>query len=310
LAPGAWCTADGVPRVCQDCFVNKCPRNAAAETCPTCSSRQPVAGAPISLATGNTFIVQTDVSIPGLSGGLTLARTWNSRWPSSQSGFKYGMFGPNWRSTFEERVFVGGDSTLKYARADGSFWSFGFTNYITQSGTIVGSAYSVVAPANSIATLTTGTPNWTVTFENGEKRLFNSTSGSLVSIVDRNGNTTQLAYDSANRVVTVTDPAGRHVYFAYADNSSYWVTAVTSDVGISLSYSYDNQGRLARVTRPDQTWVSFEYDSNSLITAVKDSDGKILESHTYDTLGRGLFSSRAEGVDAVTVSYPKPAPPN
>ncbi len=301
-----------------ECQMNRCPKNAASETCPTCGSRNPNAGggsdgggsSPISLATGNTFIEQSDVRLPGLAGGLVLSRTWNSKWPASQSGFKNGLFGTNWRSTFEERVFLGSDGTMKYARSDGSFWSFGFSNYVTQSGTVVGSVFTVVAPANLNATLTIVNPSWTITFQNGENRLFSAATGSLTSIVDRNGNTTQLTYDSGNRLVTVTDAAGRHLYFSYPDGSSYQVTGVSSDVGISLSYSYDSQGRLTRVTKSDQTFVTFDYDANSLITAVRDSDGKVLESHTYDTLGRGLSSSRANGVDAVTVSYPKPAPPN
>lgn len=33
-------------------------------------------------------------------------------------------------------------------------------------------------------------------------------------------------------------------------------------------------------------------------------DGKLLEGHTYDPQGRGLTSTRANGVDSVTVSYP------
>ena len=53
---------------------NQCPPDAAAdETCPTCAkirAAKPDAGAPISLASGNTYIQQTDVRIPGLGGGL------------------------------------------------------------------------------------------------------------------------------------------------------------------------------------------------------------------------------------------------
>jgi len=127
----------------------------------------------------------------------------------------------------------------------------------------------------------------------------------LLSIIDRNGNTTQLTYDNSNRLVTVTDPAGRHLYFSYVSPSSSLVTSVTSDVGITMAYSYDTQGRLIQATKPDTTTVSFTYDAQSRITAVKDSDGKVLESHTYDTLGRGLSSSRANGVGSVTVSYPQ-----
>ncbi len=253
------------------------------------------AGAPISLATGNTYIEETDVRVPGLSNGLTLARRWNSQWPSTQTAFQVGLFGPNWRSTYEERVFVGDDHYIKYARSDGSFWSF---------GTIGTGLWGPAAPANVAVTLAqSGNQNWTMTFQNGEQRVFSITSGSLVAIIDRNGNTTQLSYDALNRLTTVTDPASRHLYFSYPSDTSYLIASVTSDVGLSLSYAYDSQGRLTTVTRPDQTTISFTYDSNSMVTAVKDSNGKILESHTYDSSGRGLTSSRANGVEAVTISY-------
>jgi YD repeat-containing protein len=104
-------------------------------------------------------------------------------------------------------------------------------------------------------------------------------------------------------LTTVTDPASRHLTFTYVGSSSL-VSGVSADVGISLSYVYDNQGRLIRITKPDNTTVSFQYDVNFNITAVLDNDGKILESHTYDSAHRGLTSSRANGVEGVTVSYP------
>jgi YD repeat-containing protein len=265
------------------------PRLASQETRCNCDK----AGHPISLADGDTYIKETDLRIPGLSGGLSLVRTWNSIWPSTQTASQVGLFGPNWRSNFEERVFVGTDNYVKYARGDGSFWSFG----------ISGSSWSVAAPANVSATLTPGTTYWTLTFQNGEQRLFDNTSGNLIDIIDRNGNTTQLTYDSVDRLVTVTDPVSRHLYFTYASGSSYLVTGVSSDTGPSLSYSYDSYGRLSVVTEPDSSTLTFNYDSNSLISSVVDSESKVLESHTYDSSGRGLTSSRAGGVDAVTISY-------
>jgi YD repeat-containing protein len=273
--------------VCQPPAANK-------ETCPTCGTPvTPTAGGPISLATGNTYIKERDLSIPGLSGGLTLVRIWNSIWPSTQMASQVGLFGPNWRSNFEERVFVGTDNYVKYARGDGSFWSFG----------INGSSWSLAAPANVSATLTPGASYWTLTFQNGEQRLFDNTSGNLIDIIDRNGNTTQLSYDSVDRLVTVTDPVSRHLYFTYASGSSYLVTGVSSDTGPSLSYSYDSYGRLSVVTKPDSSTLTFNYDSNSFISSVVDSESKIFESHTYDSSGRGLTSSRAGGVDAVTITY-------
>lgn len=246
--------------------------------------------------TGNTYISQNDLTIPGIGGGLKLMRSWNSLWPTSQLAFSAGLFGNNWRSNYEERVFLGNDGTMKYSRSDGSFWSF----LLYGSPAI----YHVIAPANRQATMTEqGTTSWTITFQNGEQRLFNYNSGWLTNISDRNGNQTFLAYDSLSRLTSVTDPASRHLYFSYTSPSSYLISAVTSDVGLSLSYVYDSQSRLATVAKPDQTTISFTYDSNSFITAVKDQMGKILESHTYDSTGRGLTSSKANGVEFVTVSY-------
>lgn len=267
--------------------------------CLPCLAPAATGGAPINLATGNTYFQQRDLRIPGISGGLTLVRTWNSKWPSSQSAVQVGLFGPNWRSTYEEQVFVGSDHYVKYSRGDGGFWSFG-----SSGGP---GSWSLAAPQNVSVTLTapnTSTPYWLMTFQNGEQRRFDSTSGMLTAIIDRNGNTTTLAYDSANRLVTVTDAASRHLTFTYPSTSSHLVTGVSSDAGISLSYTYDGQSRLSQVTNPDLTTLSFTYNSQSLITAVTDSSGKILESHTYDSRGRGLTSSRAAGVEAVTITYP------
>jgi len=212
------------------------------------------------------------------------------------------MFGPNWRSTYEERVFLGSDNYMKYSRGDGSFWSFAYVG---------GSAgFTVVAPAHggsgATISMAQAPTTWTITFQDGEQRIFNNASGSLTSITDRNGNTTQVTYDGLNRLVTVTDPASRHLTFTYQSPTSRLVTGVSSDVGITLSYAYDGQNRLSQVTKQDGTTLTFEYDSNSLITAVKDPDGKVLESHTYGSNSRGVTSSRALRVEAVTISYPNP----
>jgi YD repeat-containing protein len=264
--------------------------------CPTCNSgpNQNANGKPINLTSGNTYVQQMDVKLPGLGNSLTLKRTWNSIWPSMISAYRSGMFGANWRSTYEERVFQSG-SYMVYLQGDGATWLFSSTG---------GTSWKAIAPANIVATLSQGTTYWTLTFQNGEQRQFSVASGSLTSIVDRNGNTTSLSYDGLNRLVTVADPGGRHLYFTYASSSSYLVTGVTSDVTLTLSYAYDTSGRLTQVTKPDSTTNTFQYNANSLITSVLDNEGVVLESHTYDSLGRGLTSSRASGVESISITYP------
>ncbi|MDE3109160.1 MAG: hypothetical protein KGL02_04390, partial [Acidobacteriota bacterium] len=63
----------------------------------------------MNLSTGNTYIIESDLHLPGLGGGLSLVRTWNSIWPATENAYQIGMFGPNWRSTYEERVYLGSD---------------------------------------------------------------------------------------------------------------------------------------------------------------------------------------------------------
>jgi YD repeat-containing protein len=204
------------------------------------------------------------------------------------------MFGSGWRSTYEERVFLN-NTYMVYLQGDGTTWLF------TNTG---GTSWKVISPGNVVATLSQGSTSWTMTFQNGEQKVFSVASGSLTSIIDRNGNTTNLSYDGLNRLTTVADPVGRHLYFTYASGSSFLVTGVTSDVSLSLSYAYDTQGRLNQVTKPDLTINTFQYDSSSRITTVLDNEGKVLESHTYDALNRGLTGSRAGGVESVTITYP------
>jgi hypothetical protein len=284
-------------------------------------------GSPINLANGNTYIQETDVRLPGLGGGLTLTRTWNSTWVTG--GPSSGIFG-GWLSTYDESVYVGYDGTMKYTRSDGSVWSFApFGNPLV---------YHLIAPGNTqAATLTEqGITSWTVTFENGEKRVFNNNNniilnggGPLSAIIDRNGNTTQLTYQAVqngiattNYLTTVTDPAGRHLYFTYGspDFSFPFVTNVTSDsgTGINITYTYDpcnllgcdliygDSLLLAQATQSDNTYVTFAYDSFLRITSVNDTSGKVLEAHTYGSgaCNAGLSSSRANGVDALTIAFP------
>jgi len=296
-----WLGPSGIPfDYIVGCWQSSCP---VSSWCPTCGKGQAAGGNPINLSNGNTYVQQNDVRIPGLGGGLILDRTWNSIWPSSVGGIQVGLFGTNWRSTCEETITAGSGVYVNYMlywKADGGFWVFGPGN---------GTTWPLASPtsANASLTLTNNGTQWTLTFQNGAKRNFTYATGLLSSISDSNGNTTQLSYDSGGtRLITVTDAASRHLNFTYGSSySSRLITGVSSDVGLTLSYSYDSQGRLIQFTKPDLTTVSFTYNAQSLITTVTDSNGKTLESHTYDSNGRGLTSSRANGVDAVTISYPQ-----
>ena len=260
-----------------------------------------VAGEPINLTNGNVWITQQDYSLPGLGGGLSISRTWNSLWRGNDSSIaNAGMFGDSWRSTYEEHLQVIDSNNVKYYRANGDGWYLGW-NSSSQN-------YQVLIPQDQHATLTynASTSIYTLILADGTKRIFNA-GGYLASLVDRNGNTATVAYDGSNRITTVTDAASRVITFSYNDPANpNQATSVADSVGTIASYTYDSSSRLTKVTFADSSFNTFTYDSNgnSLITSVLDSQGKVLESHTYDSSRRGLTSSRANGVDSVTVSYP------
>jgi hypothetical protein len=70
------------------------------------------------------------------------------------------------------------------------------------------------------------------------------------------------------------------------------------------TYTYDSSSRLTKLSYPDGSALNFtNHPYSSMILSVTDSQGKLLESHTYDAQDRGLTSSRAYGVDSVSLSY-------
>ncbi len=254
----------------------------------------PVGGSPIAMAGGDTFIKDTDITIPGLGGGLQLQRTWNS---ILQTGGLGGMFGSNWISTYEETLGVGPYGYVQYVRSDGSIIPYALDPTLFLIPFIGVQVVEPPPPPQS--------DTYALLLPDGSTRVFSVISHQLLSISDRNGNTTNLTYDNSNRLVTVTSPGSQHIYFNYQNNSPYLVSSVSTDFGATLSYSYDSQRRLSQVTKPDLTTITYVYNALSQITQVIDSNGKILESHTYDSTGRGLTSSQANGVNAMTVSYPQ-----
>jgi YD repeat-containing protein len=263
----------------------------------TCKQCQQQAGKPINITNGNVWIDQRDYSVPGLGGGLNLARTWNSLWSRSNPPVLAGMFGLGWQSTYEEQLHVVDGQTLQYWRADGSGWTFTYNSSL--------GSYSVASPPDERAQIVSNpSGGFTLTLSDGTQRSFN-TQNLLSAITDRNGNQTTIAYDSYNRISSVTSAGGSALTFNYGNaNGFLQVSSVQDSVGVIATYNYDGAARLTQVTYADGSTLNFTYDPNSsMILSVTDGQGKLLESHTYDGQNRGLTSSRAYGVDSVSLTY-------
>jgi YD repeat-containing protein len=254
-------------------------------------------GNPVNISNGNVWIRQRDFSVPGLGGGLDLTRTWNSLRDLAGPPDSPGMFGLGWQSTYEEQLLLVDSQTLQYWRSDGGAWTFTYNSTLN--------SYSLASPPDVRAQLVQNpaTGTFTITLADGTQRLFNA-QNQLAAIIDRNGNQTTLAYDSSYRLASVTSPGGSTLTFSYNDpNNLMQATSAQDAVGTVATYSYDSVSRLTNVTYPDGSALNFTFDANLNIATVTDNQGKLIESHTYDAQGRGLTSTRAYGVDSVSLTY-------
>jgi hypothetical protein len=199
-------------------------------------------GQPINTTNGNVFLSASDVYYPGLAGGVRLERTWNSLFGTT-ADFQFGWLARGWMSTYDELLSFASAGKARFYRPDGSSVLFTY-NSATQS-------YDLSAPLNADLTLSynQSAAEYTITERNGFKHVFDY-DGFPLRYVDLNGNTTTLTYQNG-LLASITDPAGRHLYFDYTDPNNSVVTNVSSDAGQSWSYEHDVDGNLTKAIFPD-----------------------------------------------------------
>ena len=278
-----------------------------ANTCPTAVQLDP-----INTSTGNKF--QQDTDYVG-SAWLIFRRFYNSH-----NTIKQANLGVQWRHSFDRSLELlkstasGGGTWLVLYRPDGSREQFQKVNGAWTSD--LGIIDTVVEQDDAA-----GNPaGYTIFMASGQEFEQYSPGGQLLSITDRNGQTSTLVYSTASTpatiapkpglLLTVTDPRGRSLNFNY--DSSARVSTVNLPEGSSLGYTYDASGNLAAVTFPDSSVRQFVYNEASLtsntnlpnaLTGVIDEKSVRYENTGYDTSGRAISSSFAGGAAAATVTY-------
>ena len=93
--------------------------------------------------------------------------------------------------------------------------------------------------------------------------------GRLYQIADANGNTQTVTYDSAKKITSVTDGAGRVYTFQYSSNR---ISRISDPAGRNTQFLYDITGRLVLISNPDggSTTISYE-GSGSMISQMQNS---------------------------------------
>jgi RHS repeat-associated protein len=243
-------------------------------------------GSPINLTNGNMYLQQSDYQLPGVGYAIQVTRTYNS---DSQ---RVGLFGRGWSSAYDESIGAYDSNLVRFNQSDGRAIYFGRpTGSSDVFAPLVGDFY---------AQLTQGGNGFTLTLKDGSVQQFNS-AGKLLSLTDRNGNTTAFTYGGNGFLSSVTDPFGRTL--TLTTNGSGQVTSISDSMGTVTAYTYGGGNELLSVTYADNSAFQFSYDGNYRLTTATDALGNIVESHTYDGQGRALTSEKQSGVDHYSLSY-------
>jgi RHS repeat-associated protein len=268
-------------------------------------------GDPINAGTGNVYREDQDFSA---GRWLKFERFYNSD-PNATTT----TMGLRWRHTYASSLdYVAGSTsgtgTVTVTREDGRVAS-----YSLSSGTWAGE--SDIPDALTEQTDSNGNPTgWTLLrVDTRSTEQFNAT-GQLTSIQDPEGFLTTLNYSTASTpssvapgpgyLVSVVDPQGRSIQFAYNNGGS--ITQVIAPDGSAYGYAYDAHNELQTVSYPDgKTWT-YLYDESpnnggdaalGLLTGILDESGNRYFSYSYNASSQGINNQMAGGVESYAITY-------
>jgi YD repeat-containing protein len=241
-------------------------------------ANQCMAADPVSTSTGNFSLARADLRTPALGEDLDFVRAYNATATVS------GTLGYRWMHNWEIGLAIesGGSVTVRYP--DGSSNRF---KYVSGSYEAEDDVHDTLTKSGSEYTLTTSVQM---------RYKFNS-SGQLTSTLDRNGNTTTVAY-SAGKLSSVTAPDGRQLQFTYSGALLTRVEAPLKGVEERVvEFEYDTGGTMNLLSAVTDTlghrW-EYTYDEERLVSE-SDPRSHNVFTNEYDTANRVETQTDAEG---------------
>src|SRR5207249_4284815 len=185
---------------------------------------------PVNTGTGNYYYQGTDFIIPGRGFALGFRRSYNTLDNYS------GPLGANWTHTYN--VFLAenstGDIAIKWDDGHGETFTLNGSTYIPRPG--VFSALSKSADGTFLLN------------QKNQTRYTFSSTGKLVGIQDKNGNTIACLYDGVGNLSQISDTVGRNLIFSY--DASNHIAQITDPIGRTVSFQYDATNNLVKATDP------------------------------------------------------------
>lgn len=239
---------------------------------------------PINIATGNKYLNEIDYR-GTQDGTLKVRRYYNSfedllYIPAQTSN------GFNWRSEYDRYLSIELGITPPQViahRQDGKSFFFKQDNG------------HWVADSDVTGALTQSGSEWIYEAENNVTENYSS-NGFLQSINYLNGNTETIAYDTEERLVSVTDNFGRSLVYTYDGNNR--IQTITDPDSEVITYEYNSIANLSKVTYQDSETREYLYEEpnfNRAITKIIDENSNDFAVYQYDSQGRAISSEIAGG---------------
>jgi RHS repeat-associated protein len=253
-------------------------------------------GEPVDAATGEVYLQQTDLVLPGVL-PLVLQRRYGSHW-------SYGRwFGPRWSSSFDERLDLAGDQVVM----------------VTAEGAVV--MFPHPEPESTVSA--SHGQGWTLTrTEVGGYRVDDPASGTakhfltrrllgdghptipLVASTDRHGNRLMYVRDEHDHPVEVRHSGGYRVLVRTDAIRITDLTVVHDDGSEPVTvarYAYAS-GNLTEVVNASGEALSFGYDDHDRLVEWLDRNGTSY-THAYDDRDRAVAQDGTAHAMAATFAY-------
>ncbi|WP_040405918.1 DUF6531 domain-containing protein [Amycolatopsis nigrescens] len=255
---------------------------------------------PIDMATGEMYLVQTDVELPGML-PLLLQRVHVSSYRAGRS------FGPSWASTLDQRLEID-ERGVCYAGPDGVILVYPAPP--SDGGEVLaeeGARWPLTRREEGGYTLTQ--PRVGRVLEFAPER---DGRAALAAVADRNGNRIEFEHGAAGEVTEVRHSGG---YRIAVDTEAGLTRALrlrsdgrdggdgedSTDITL-VRYGYDEGGRLTEVINSSTRPLRFEYDQAGRITRWTDRNGQWY-AYTYDHTGRCVRTEGSGSALAGTMEY-------
>lgn len=218
-------------------------------------------------------LVDTPISYqPPKGPAIQFTLTYNQRDAQQPANFTYFNFGPkwtsNWLSYVQDDPTSPGSNVLRYVAGGGAVPYAGYN-----------SATGAFSPGRSDGSVLVrvAAGRYELRMNDGSRQVYGQPDGAtfaprrvfLSQIIDPQGNSVSLTYDSKMRLSTVTDARGKASVLEYGNTANpLLVTKITDPFGRTAQMGYDASGRLSDITDAIGMKSSFGYDTGTFINTM------------------------------------------